>query len=81
MTLNGRIKLFFKEQKKASDAEDLLDITPSSSSQVETGENDENEIITPVIGTEVIALVANLSGCSAHQEAPDCSSNICFHRK
>lgn len=45
-------------------------------------ENDiSNDIPLPIIGTEVVALVANLSGCSAHQKVPDCSDEMCFHRK
>ena len=35
----------------------------------------------PVIGTEVVELVANLSGCASYRPPPDCSQNICFHRK
>nr|XP_039257330.1 peroxidasin-like isoform X1 [Styela clava] len=50
-------------------------------SRTVNAEDDSEQEVIPVIGTEVVAIVANLSGCSAHQKIPDCSSNICFHRK
>jgi len=44
-------------------------------------ESDESTAVMRMIGKDVVELVANLSGCSQYQTVPDCSENICFHRK